>query len=61
MHDLSKLNSFETETLIRWFLYQMPMNQRFELMRALPEIYNKIASREIVQVFAERNGERIKV
>lgn len=61
MHDLSKLNSFETETLIRWFLYKMPMLQRYELMRVLPEIYNKIASREVVQVTAQHNGERIKV
>jgi hypothetical protein len=58
--DLESLNSFERDTLLRWFLHYMPMGSdspakltattRYELMRQYPAIYNKLAGREIVRV-----------
>jgi len=60
-NDLDRLDSFEKDLILRWFLYNMPMGSaaqeaeptkatRFEFMRQFPAIYNKLAGKEIVRV-----------
>ena len=44
------LTSFEQQTLLRWFFYQLPMEQRYQLMREFPAIYNKACGGEHVIV-----------
>jgi len=42
------LKSYEVDTVLDFFLYYMPMEQRRELMKEFPEIYNKLVGRAIV-------------
>ena len=39
---VDNLTGFERDMLIHWFMYKMPMDQRYELMEDLPKIYFKL-------------------
>jgi len=56
MHELRKLNGFEKDILLEWFLHFMPMEQRGKLMRELPQTYNKVCGRDIVEVRRVSDG-----
>jgi hypothetical protein len=43
------MDSFEKDTLIAWFLYYMPMEQRYMLMTQLPVIYNHAVEKDVVK------------
>lgn len=42
------LKSYEVNTVLEFFMYHMPMEQRRELMKEFPEIYNKLVNKTIV-------------
>jgi hypothetical protein len=56
MHNMT---SFESQTLINWFLYQMTMEQREKLMRELPTIYNLAVNAQIVKVVRVSDNQSI--
>lgn len=45
-----QLTTFEKDLLLRWFFHKMPMDQRHELMRGFPLIYNKAVGHEVMAV-----------
>lgn len=47
--NLDKLSTLDKDTLIRFFLHYMPMEQRGKLGREYPAIYNRLHDREIVK------------
>jgi len=66
MYNVEKLNSFEKDLLLNWFLYYLPMGSpdkqseatkatRHEFMQQFPAIYNKLVGREIVRVMLSSN------
>lgn len=42
------LNPIEQEFILAWFMYSMPMEQRYKLMQEHPVIYNKLCGCEIM-------------
>jgi len=57
--DFGKMDSYDRELLLSWFLHHMPMGTagpeptkatRYEFMREFPAMYNRYAGREIVRV-----------
>ena len=42
------LKDYEVATVLRFFMYYLPMEQRCQLMAEFPVIYNKLCEREIV-------------
>lgn len=50
MANVDKLDSFEKDELLRWFLHWMPMEKRREMMAKYPQTYNKVCERKIVKV-----------
>ena len=61
--NVENLTTFEKDTLLRWFLYYMPMGTddridgsdttkatRMLFMREYPEMYNRLAGRPVVCV-----------
>lgn len=42
------LKDYEVSTVLRFFMYHMPMEQRSQLMTEFPVIYNKLVGSEIV-------------
>ena len=57
--DPKNLGTFEQETLLRWFLNYMPMEQRFMLKKEYPAIYNQLAEAEIVRVIHLSDGRAV--
>jgi len=41
---VEKLNSFEKDELLRWFLYWMPIEKRRDLIKRYPLHYKKLLS-----------------
>jgi hypothetical protein len=50
MADERRLNWWETEALCAWLKHYITMEQRHELMRSMPTVYNKIIGREVATV-----------
>ena len=49
------LKDYEVKTILQFFLYHMPMEQRSRLMAEFPVIYNKLVGKEIaVSVMKKR-------
>lgn len=49
-NDLSGLKPYELQVLVDFFMYYMPMEQRGQLMRDFPGIYNKLIGKQIMLV-----------
>lgn len=47
---IDQLGTFEKDLLLRWFFHKLPMDQRGELMREFPLIYNKAVGRQVMIV-----------
>jgi hypothetical protein len=47
---IDNLTSFEKDLLLRWFFHKLGLDQRGELMREFPLIYNKAVGREVMVV-----------
>ena len=46
----TELSPLEQEFLLDWFVYKMPMDQRFNLMQEHPVLYNKLVQQEVMIV-----------
>lgn len=40
--DTNSLNGFEKDIVLQWFMYKMPMDQRYEMMENFPMVYYKL-------------------
>lgn len=45
---MDKLNPLEMQFLLDWFVYVMPMKQRYKLMTEHPMLYNKLVQQEVM-------------
>ena len=65
--DTDRLDSFEKDLLLQWFLHHMPMGSaaeeaettkatRFAFMREYPALYNKLAGKDVVRVMHLATG-----
>ena len=46
----TQLSPLEQDFLLDWFVYKMPMDQRFNLMQEHPVLYNKLVQQEVMIV-----------
>lgn len=53
------INDLQKDFLIKWFMYSMSMEERRDLMRQLPEIYNKVIGRDIVHVVTSEDQKAV--
>ncbi len=56
MYPAERLTDMECNMLIAWFTHYGGMDERVRLMRAMPEIYNKLMGREVVKVVYTADG-----
>ena len=55
------LKAYEVNTVLRFFMYSMPMEQRSQLVAEFPVIYNKLVGSEVVEIKKERDELRVKL
>ena len=53
---IENLGSFQQGVLLDWFLYHMPMEQRYLLMKEYPALYNQLAGTDILKVVRVSDG-----
>ena len=53
------LKDYEVNTVLRFFMYSMPMEQRSQLVAEFPVIYNKLVGSEVVEIKKERDELRV--
>ena len=56
---VERLNRFEADDLLRFFLYYMEQDQRAKLMATYPLHYNKLHDKKIVQVTNVFHGQEL--
>jgi hypothetical protein len=48
--------TWDKEVTLTWFLYNMPVETRYALMRDLPQAYNRLMGQTVVSVTSKRDG-----
>jgi hypothetical protein len=54
--DLDKVKQVYKDQALRFFMYYMPMEQRYKLMTELPAAYNALCGSEVVAVHRTSDG-----
>ena len=55
------LKDYEVATVLRFFMYHMPMEQRRQLMAEFPVIYNKLCESEIMVSIQKSRFDALKL